>query len=571
MGTVYLAHDPRLHRLVAIKLLNDSFRDDDELVQRFMREGRVAGGLRHPNIVVVFDVEEDQGRPFIAMEYVEGETLDRVIHRVPPLALRTRIELMEALCGAMAHAHAAGLVHRDIKPANIMVDASGVLKILDFGIARVANSGLTREGVMIGSVNYMSPEQVIGPQIDHRSDIFAAGAVLYEMVALERAFPGDSDTAVLRSILYDGAVPLERRIPDVDPELASIVKRALEHEPRNRYQNADEMRQDLARVRERLTHGAGGFVPTLIRKAPPLKRRSRRAYLATAMAALSIVAGSVTWSVVAMSSTPRLPAAPPPAIAAPPSPPAEVKIAPSLPKVAPVRPPEPKTAAAREDPAAVTLLEEVTNAQNAALVARDDAERSGAPSLAAVAFRQGESLLRSADVERGANHLDRALPAYLNARDRFQAAASEAIAARRAVPAIPEPLPRVDVPVAPPPRVEDLPPRVDERAAIEETLRAYEDAWRARDAAALQQVREVSASELTLIEGTMRDAREFELRVRVRSTNIDPTAGRAVLNTTVETRFVPRQGTRPKAPPEPTTITLEKRQGRWIIVEMKTR
>src|SRR5688572_4468403 len=160
MGSLYLARDPGLDRLVAIKLLREECRDDPELRERFIREARSVARLRHPNIVVVFDVGEDDGRPFMAMEYIAGETLTHVLRRRPPLPLARRIGLVEELCAGLAHAHSAGIVHRDIKPANIMLDAEGVLKILDFGIARLANSGMTQDGMLMGSVNYMSPEQV---------------------------------------------------------------------------------------------------------------------------------------------------------------------------------------------------------------------------------------------------------------------------------------------------------------------------------------------------------------------------------------------------------------------------
>ena len=252
MGSLYLAHDPSLHRLVAIKLLRDDFNDDLELRERFTREARSVARLSHPNIVIVHDVGEHEGRPFMAMEYIAGETLTHVLRRKPPMPLGDRLGLMEALCAGLAHAHSVGIVHRDIKPANVMLDAGGVLKILDFGIARLTNSGMTQDGMMLGSVNYMSPEQVVGRGVDHRTDIFATGAVLYEAIALVQAFPGGIDTGVLHRILNTGPEPLQTRVPDIDLELAGIVHRALEREPGQRYQDINAMRRDLIRVRRRL-------------------------------------------------------------------------------------------------------------------------------------------------------------------------------------------------------------------------------------------------------------------------------------------------------------------------------
>src|SRR5688572_9072648 len=146
MGSLYLAHDPDLDRPVAIKLLKDDYHDDLELRERFGREARSVARLRHPNIIIVFDVGEHEGRPFMAMEYVAGETLSAILQRRPPVPLVRRLSLIEELCAGLSHAHAAGVVHRDIKPANIMLDSDGVLKILDFGIARLANSGMTQDG-----------------------------------------------------------------------------------------------------------------------------------------------------------------------------------------------------------------------------------------------------------------------------------------------------------------------------------------------------------------------------------------------------------------------------------------
>jgi tetratricopeptide (TPR) repeat protein len=252
MGALYLARDPGLDRLVAIKLLRDDFQDDPELRERFIREARSVARLRHQNIVVVHEFGEDEGRPFMAMEYIAGETLTRVLRREPPLPLSKRLSLVEELCAGLSHAHAAGVIHRDIKPSNIMLDGDGVLKILDFGIARLINSGMTRDGMMMGSVNYMSPEQIVGRGVDQRTDIFATGAVLYEVLALEQAFPGGPDSGVLNRILYEGPVPLAERVPDIDPELAAIVARALERDPALRHRDASELRREIASVRRRL-------------------------------------------------------------------------------------------------------------------------------------------------------------------------------------------------------------------------------------------------------------------------------------------------------------------------------
>jgi Protein kinase domain len=263
MGVLYLAVDPMIDRSVAIKLLRV---DNDELRERFVREARSAGRLQHPNIVTIFDVGEHQGQPFIAMEYIAGETFAELIRRRAPLPLGRKVELVADLCGGLAFAHKAGIIHRDVKPANIMVTRDGILKILDFGIARVIDSGMTQVGTLMGTPNYMSPEQVAGGFIDHRSDIFCVGLVLYELLVLRQAFPGDSAHVVVNNIMTADPVPLLQVDPQLDSPLVQIAERALKKDPNARYPDLSVMRAELTRVAQRLealSHDA-----TVIRDLP---------------------------------------------------------------------------------------------------------------------------------------------------------------------------------------------------------------------------------------------------------------------------------------------------------------
>jgi len=261
MGSLYLARDPGLDRLVAIKLLKEDYLEEQEFRERFAREARALARLRHPNIVVVYDFGQHEGRPFMAMEYIDGETLSRRLARTPPLKLPLGLAIVEDLCAGLASAHDAGIVHRDIKPDNIMIDRQGVLKLLDFGIARSAHAEsthqMTQPGMIMGTYNYMSPEQLLGEMVDKRSDIFAVGAVLYQVIAREQAFPG-AFGAVYHRVLTAGPVPLEERVPGVDANLVRIVRRALERDPQDRYQSANDMKQELARARQRIGERAGG-------------------------------------------------------------------------------------------------------------------------------------------------------------------------------------------------------------------------------------------------------------------------------------------------------------------------
>jgi eukaryotic-like serine/threonine-protein kinase len=251
MGSLYLARDPAIDRLVAIKILRRGF-DTEAMRERFTREARAAGRLRHPNIVTIFDVGEHDGDPFIAMEFLAGETLAELIRQGARLSLSRRLRLLEELCDGLAYAHRAGLVHRDIKPANLMVDAGGVLKILDFGIVRVSDSGVTQAGVLVGTINYMSPEQVLGAGVDHRSDIFAVGLAAYELLSGRQAFPGTLKDGLLRRLPNVEIAPLGEIVPGLDAEVIAIVERALRKDPAERYQDLSRMRNDCARARMRI-------------------------------------------------------------------------------------------------------------------------------------------------------------------------------------------------------------------------------------------------------------------------------------------------------------------------------
>ena len=251
MGSLYLARDPAIDRTIAIKLLQEGF-DDEAARERFAREARATGRLRHPNIVTVFDVGEHDKRPFIAMEYVPGETLEQLIRRRAPLSIADRLAILEDVCSGLHFAHTEGILHRDIKPANVILDVSGTIKILDFGLARASDSGITRAGDQLGTLNYMSPEQVVGGHLDHRSDVYAVGVLAYELLSYEKAFPGTMQDGTMYRILNTKPAPLETVMPGVDPEIPRIIERAMLNEPDKRYQDLEHLREDFATLRVRL-------------------------------------------------------------------------------------------------------------------------------------------------------------------------------------------------------------------------------------------------------------------------------------------------------------------------------
>ena len=248
MGTVYLGRDPDLDRNVAIKVLRDPL-VEDELLQRFFREAKATASLRHENLVTVYQVGEHDHQPFIAMEYVDGTTLAEIIKQKQPRPVAQKLVFIEQICAGLHHAHRSGIVHRDIKPANVMVDSQGIIRILDFGIARVANSGMTTDGALIGSLNYMSPEQMIGKPVDFRSDIFSVGSLAYELLTYHQAFPGTMNDGLLHRLPQEDPAPFDDVSPGIPKDLEAIVFRALSKRPDDRFASLDEMRTAIRNAR----------------------------------------------------------------------------------------------------------------------------------------------------------------------------------------------------------------------------------------------------------------------------------------------------------------------------------
>ena len=211
MGTVYVAHDPILGRMVAVKVFAGEL-DFPDARERFSREARSAAALNHPNIVTVYDFGEFDSQPFIVMEYVPGETLAAVIRRKAEVSTADKLRWIDELCAGAGYAHQKSVIHRDIKPANLMIDRSGRLKILDFGIARMMGAASNTTS-MIGTPGYMAPEQIEGRPADHRADLFSIGVVFYELLAYTDAFPGETIPTITHRILTEDPVPLTHLFP----------------------------------------------------------------------------------------------------------------------------------------------------------------------------------------------------------------------------------------------------------------------------------------------------------------------------------------------------------------------
>ena len=253
MGEVYLAEDTELKRQVALKFLPPHLCQDENCRARFKREAQATAKLSHPNIITIHEVSEYQGRPFFAMEHIEGKSLRHLI-KSQELDLDHVIKLSIQICDGLSKAHQAGITHRDIKPSNIVIDVEGRPKLLDFGLAAVKGAKqLTKAGSTLGTIGYMSPEQVRGEAVDHRTDLFSLGTVLYELIAARRPFQRESDAATLHAITHETPQPLSRYRMDVPSELESIVSRALEKDREKRYQSANEVLQQLEELREQMT------------------------------------------------------------------------------------------------------------------------------------------------------------------------------------------------------------------------------------------------------------------------------------------------------------------------------
>src|SRR4051795_10403869 len=291
MSSVFRAHDRMLDRKVALKVLHEQYTEDEEYVERFRREARSVAQLSHPNIVTVIDRGEADGRQFIVFEYVDGENLKGVVNSGGALPVETAVSLSHQIARALAFAHEQGLVHRDVKPQNVLLNGDGRAKVTDFGIARSMDvqHGMTQTGAVLGTSDYIAPEQAQGQSVNAQTDVYSLGVVLYELLTGEVPFPGDNFVAVAMRHINEPPPSARERRRDVPPRLDAALQRAMAKDPRDRYPSMDafcaELEACLRELRRDVAFVPGDDGATLV--VPPAERRSRQRAAARAGGARS--------------------------------------------------------------------------------------------------------------------------------------------------------------------------------------------------------------------------------------------------------------------------------------------
>ena len=313
MGVVYKARDPALDRIVAIKVMNESIAAQPNLRDRFLREAKSAGSLQHPNVVTIHDLGETDGHLFIAMEFIEGVDLEHLIGVSDSLGLQAKLDIIIDVLHGLAYAHRRGIVHRDIKPANIRVGEDGRAKIMDFGVAHLVSSTMTSTGAILGTPSYMAPEQIAEGKTSAATDIFTAGAVLYQILTMMRPFDAPTIENLLFRIVTEKPRPVSELMPGLPVALDHIVQKAMAKEPSQRYRSALDMANDLTSVRSTLSGPAIPLSASVANAIEQSKKnwwaRNRKVGYVAASALAAALVIAIAWSQLSRSGSPRFEAA----------------------------------------------------------------------------------------------------------------------------------------------------------------------------------------------------------------------------------------------------------------------
>ena len=315
MGVVYRAHDSVLDRNVAIKVMNESIARQDDLRKRFLHEAQAAASLQHPNVVCIYDLGDFGGHLFIAMEFIQGVDLEKLLEIGEPLALQARLDIIIDVLTGLTFAHKRGIIHRDIKPANIRVTEDGRAKIMDFGVAHLSSSSMTSTGSFLGTPSYMAPEQITEGKTSPATDIFAVGGVLYQLLTQMRPFEAPTLQNLFFRIITETPKPVSELVPGLPPALDRIVAKAMAKEPSDRYATALEMANDLSNVRSKLSGPSypasvslSASVSGAIEQARKKSRNRSRNFAFAGAGAVFAAAVLVAWSQLGKPSAPSSPA-----------------------------------------------------------------------------------------------------------------------------------------------------------------------------------------------------------------------------------------------------------------------
>ncbi len=555
MGVVYRGVDTVLNRTVAIKVMSESVSRQQELRDRFLREAQSAGSLQHPNVVTIYDFGEMEGHLFIAMEFVDGVDLERLLATHEPLTIQQRLDIAIDVLTGLSYAHRHGIVHRDVKPANIRVTEEGRAKVMDFGVAYLDSSRLTQTGAMMGTPSYMAPEQVVGGKITALTDVFAMGSVLYELLTGARPFEGNTLHNTLYKIVSEDPVSMLHLLPGLPPSLDRVVRKALSKEPAERHQSALEMADELAAVRAELDTEHISSSTVSLRRSMESAMKSgakvplrRRALVGAAAALLIFVAGAGWW----LGSRDS---------------------APDAPLVVAERPVQeneqndPVASAAADSPSAADTTS-VDSLGGAAGGQAEPSARSATPSSEGAGTRP---VVRTPPQSRPRTPERAATPSTVQSQpDRSPAADSDSVASTQTRTAeVPIQLPRseVTIPPSPPARLPAVAnPVVSDTTLIRQTVARYAQAIESRDMAAVRTVYPAMTPQQQLRFQTFFDAtRTLHVTFGIANLRIDGDEAEARLTGTYEYET---EGGRSEDPVA-FTATLRRETSGWRLVSVR--